>query len=200
MKIFNLGTVPIYHNLTNYVTSTCEKNIVESFELQNNDLNFFSKNFNVLNQLPDIEKLINYHLEIYQKTICGIEIQNFYITDSWIAVTPPGGKHIIHNHPNSLISGIFYFDVPDQSSINFYLEHTIFKNFKFYFDYTIPTDYNKQIWKVPVKNSDIVIFPSWIDHDVDINLSDKKRVIIGFNSFVNGNFGNDRYPTRLFLN
>ena len=201
MTIFNLTSVPVYQNNTSYIPTADEISVVKQFELQSNDFNYFSKDFNVLDHanLANIKKIINSHLLTYQQDVCGIEIQQFYITDSWIAVTPPGGKHIVHNHPNSLLSGVFYFSVPDHSSINFYVESPIFKNFKFCFDYTKLTEHNKQIVKVPVQQSDIVIFPSWVDHSVDVNTSDQARIIIGFNCFVQGNFGNDRYPTRLFL-
>jgi uncharacterized protein (TIGR02466 family) len=201
MTIFNLTSVPVYQNTTNHVPTAAEISTVNRFELQSNDFNYFSKDFNVLDHenLSTVKKIINSHLLDYQHNVCGIEIQQFYITDSWIAVTPPGGKHIVHNHPNSLLSGVFYFSVPDQSSINFYVESQIFKNFKFCFDYTKLTAHNRQTIKVPVQQSDIVIFPSWVNHSVDVNTSDRERIIIGFNCFVQGNFGNDRYPTRLFL-
>lgn len=201
MTIFNLTSVPVYQTNTDYIPTDVEVFTVKQFELQNNDFNYFSTDFSVLNHenLSAIKQIINLHLLEYQRSVCGIEIQQFYITDSWIAITPPGGKHVVHSHPNSLLSGVFYFDVPDHSSINFYVESQIFKNFKFCFDYTTLTAYNKQTVNIPVQQSDIVIFPSWVDHSVDVNTSDKERVIIGFNCFVKGNFGNDRYPTRLFL-
>lgn len=201
MTIFNLTSVPVYQNNTGHVPTAAETFTVKQFHLQSNDFNYFSKDFNVLDHedLQDIKTIIELHLLEYQRGVCGIEIQQFYITDSWIAVTPPGGKHVVHNHPNSLISGVFYFDVPEQSSINFYVESQIFKNFKFCFDYAQLTAHNKQSVTISVQQSDIVIFPSWVDHSVDVNTSDKERIIIGFNCFVQGNFGNDRYPTRLFL-
>jgi uncharacterized protein (TIGR02466 family) len=201
MPIFNLTSVPVYQNSTSYIPTVDEMSTVKQFDLQSNDFNYFSNDFNVLDHenLLGIQQLVNTHLLDYQRNVCGIEIQQFYVTDSWIAITPPGGKHIVHNHPNSLLSGVFYFSVPDQSSINFYVESPIFKNFKFCFDYTLSTEHNKQLVNVPVQQSDIVIFPSWVDHNVDVNTSDQARIIIGFNCFVRGNFGNDRYPTRLFL-
>lgn len=201
MTIFNLTSVPVYQNNTNYVLTANEMAVVKQFDLQSNDFNYFSNDFNVLDHpdLADIKQIINSHLLDYQRDVCGIEIQQFYVTDSWIAITPPGGKHIVHNHPNSLLSGVFYFSVPDHSSINFYVESQIFKNFKFCFDYTKLTEHNRQTVNVPIRQSDIVIFPSWVDHSVDINNSDQERIIIGFNCFVQGNFGNNRYPTRLFL-
>lgn len=201
MTIFNLTSVPVYQHTTSYVPTAVEMRTVKQFELQSNDFNYFSKDFNVLHHenLSTIKKIIDSHVLEYQQNVCGIEIQQFYVTDSWIAITPPGGKHIVHNHPNSLLSGVFYVDVPDQSSINFYVESQLFKNFKFCFDYAKLTAHNKQLVNIPVQQSDIVIFPSWVDHSVDTNNSDRERIIIGFNCFVQGNFGNDRYPTRLFL-
>ena len=75
----------------------------------------------------------------------------------------------------------------------------MFKNFKFWFDYIKETEYNKTTHRVPVQNSDIIIFPSWLNHGVEVNQSTEDRIVIGFNCFVKGSFGNARYPTRLTI-
>jgi len=128
-----------------------------------------------------------------------MEEQDFYITDSWIARTPPGGKHIVHNHPNSILSGTFYINVPKDSALLFYTEVEMFKTFKFWFDYSTETEYNRTVTRLPVKTSDVVIFPSWLNHGVEVNNSTDERIVIGFNCFVKGKFGNNRYPTRLSI-
>ena len=42
---------------------------------------------------------------------------------------------------------------------------------------------------MPVKSGTMVIFPSHLEHCVDQNLFNDNRIVIGFNAFVEGNFG-----------
>jgi uncharacterized protein (TIGR02466 family) len=201
MTVINLSPIPVYHAETGYAVTSNDIKTCQEFSLQNNDFNYFSNDFNILEdeKLSEISAIIHAHIRKYQLEICGMELQNFYITDSWIALTPPGGKHVIHNHPNAILSGTFYINVPNNSALLFYSEVEMFRNFKFWFDYSKETDYNKTAHRVPVQNSDIVIFPSWLNHGVEVNQSTEDRIVIGFNCFVKGNFGNNRYPTRLTI-
>jgi len=201
MSVINLNPIPVYHAETGYAVTSNEIKTCQEFSLQNNDFNYFSNDFNILEdeRLSEISAIIHAHICKYQLEICGMEMQNFYITDSWIARTPPGGKHIVHNHPNSILSGTFYLSVPNNSALVFYSEVEMFKNFKFWFDYSKETDYNRTAYRIPVQNSDIIIFPSWLNHGVEVNQSTEDRIVIGFNCFVKGSFGNTRYPTRLTI-
>jgi len=201
MSITNLNPIPVYHTETGYNITSSDIKICQEFSTQSNDFNYFSNNFSVLEEesMSEISAVIHAHIRKYQLEVCGMNLQDFYITDSWIARTPPGGKHIIHNHPNSILSGTFYINVPQDSALLFYTEVEMFKTFKFWFDYSKETDYNRTITRVPVKTSDIVIFPSWLNHGVELNNSNQERIVIGFNCFVKGNFGNNRYPTRLSI-
>ena len=201
MSVINLNPIPVYHKETGHNITRSDIKTCQEFSLQSNDFNYFSNNFNVLEdeKLSEISAVIHAHIHTYQLEICGMDTQDFYITDSWIARTPPGGKHIIHNHPNSILSGTFYIDVPKDSALLFYTEVEMFKTFKFWFDYCKETDYNRTVYRVPVKTSDIVIFPSWLNHGVETNNSLDERIVIGFNCFVKGSFGNNRYPTRLTI-
>lgn len=201
MSVMNLNPIPVYHCNTGHIVSASEFETCQNFSLQSNDFNYFSNDFNVLEdeRLSEISAIIHAHISKYQLEVCGMEQQDFYITDSWIAKTAPGGKHIIHNHPNSIISGTFYINVPKDSALLFYSEVEMFKNFKFWFDYNKATEYNRTEWRVPVTPSDIVLFPSWLNHGVETNNSSEERIVIGFNCFVKGSFGNNRYPTRLTL-
>ena len=162
--------------------------------------NYFSKNNQILD-LPELESLktaVELKLKEFQTNVVCIE-QELYITDSWIAETVSGGWHAVHNHPNSLFSGVIYLQTPSNSSIWFQYENNLFKWFNFQYTYTNRNEFNADSICVKVKEGDIVIFPSWLNHSVDINYNEKSRIILGFNTFVKGNFGNNKYPTRLKL-
>jgi uncharacterized protein (TIGR02466 family) len=98
-----------------------------------------------------------------------------------------------------MFSGVFYIQVPENSFINFHFENNLFRWFNFQFDYSNVNEFNSKNLSVSIKKNDFIIFPSWLDHSVDINSSATERIILGFNTFVKGTFGNKEYPTRLTL-
>ena len=105
-----------------------------------------------------------------------LEFQNF-----WINVNGLGASHKIHNHPESMLSGVFYIDIPDSntSNIQFYRDDDA--------EYYIPTNlesYNNitsiEATYKPVSGL-MLIFPSWIKHGVTTNKSNEDRIAVSFN-------------------
>ena len=53
--------------------------------------------------------------------------------------------------------------------------------------------------KINVKEGDLIIFPSWVPHYVDVNeTKDKERISFSFNTFPIGEMG-DYYGSHLKL-
>ena len=116
----------------------------------------------------------------------------FYITESWINVTKPGEFHHLHYHPNSIISGVFYVNTVPEDQISFNDPNYKVKghfNFGGQKEYNI---WNSAHWWIPVKNNQLILFPSWLEHEVKRVLGDKDRISISFNTFVRGNLGDNQ--------
>lgn len=132
-------------------------------------------------------------LDEYINNVLFIDPQHeFYITQSWLNFNPPGSSHHRHNHSNSLISGVYYIDTTPEDSITFvshYNSNTITNNATLQIDVSEYNITNSNIWTVPVKNNDIIFFPSTLLHEVSPNNSDKNRISLSFNVFVKGNLG-----------
>ncbi len=130
-----------------------------------------------------LEEIINQ----YAKSLLHIDNHNFYITNSWLNSTDTNQQHIIHNHSNSIFSGVYYIDVEDTVPLITFnrMQPPFLLNF-------IPkefTIFNAMEWSIPVENNSLIIFPSTLYHYVKPNLQKKTRVSIVFNSFVKGNIG-----------
>ena len=197
--IHNIQSIPILQETIPFKFNLLDLNNIE-FTFKPNNNNYFSNNTQILDlpNLINLKLLIEQKLKDFQKKILGIE-QELYITESWITKTLKDGSHTIHNHPNSMFSGIFYIQVPDKSFLNFHFENNLFQWFNFTFNYSDFNEFNSKNLSVSVKENDFIIFPSWLEHSVDINSSTTERIILGFNTFVKGTFGNNKYPTRLIL-
>ena len=124
------------------------------------------------------------------------EDMDFFITQSWINVTGAGESHQRHCHQNSIISGVYYHKTIEDDSIVFIdpnngvkdriqvlpLENNIFNS-------------NERI--LPVKDGDLVLFPSYMEHHVDKNETGDTRVSLAFNVFARGLFGDQETLTEL---
>ena len=92
--------------------------------------------------------------------------------------------HDLHNHPNSLLSGVAYLNIEKNSSpIVFYNANTI-RSFSFHFDTKEKNIFNQEAAKFQCKNGDILIWESWIPHKVPPNYELKGiRETLVFNVF-----------------
>lgn len=175
----------------NYVhdTSKEQENMIE-----NRNGNFSSSSTNILEleSYKIIKDRIMSGLNEYVKDVLHIEDRHeFYITQSWLNVNPPGSSHHRHNHSNSLISGVYYIDTTPEDNIMFISQNhqTVTNNPTIQINVSEYTMANSNSWQLPVKNNDIVFFPSTTLHEVADNTGNKDRISLAFNCFVRGQFG-----------
>lgn len=109
-----------------------------------------------------------------------------YITQSWINHSEVGEEHHVHAHPNSIVSGVFYFDAdPAVDKITFV--RTITKDIDI-----LPVQYNpfnSNTWYYSVDIGQLVLFPSTLKHTVESVLPSPKRktrISLSFNTFIRG--------------
>ena len=62
------------------------------------------------------------------------------------------------------------------------------------------TQWNVDIIQVNVEEGDLIIFPSWVPHHVDVNeTKDVDRISLSFNTFPMGEMGDYNSATHLKL-
>lgn len=118
-----------------------------------------------------------------------------YITQSWFNYAKKNQYHPLHIHPNSIISGVFYFNVDDNDGIEFS------KSMSDMFC-IVPSEihaFNMQSTKISVEKGDLILFPSNLIHSVAKINSDYQRISLAFNTFVRGNIGHNDNVTELIL-
>jgi len=76
-----------------------------------------SKNSYLLDepQCIDLKTYILKAVNQYGKTM-GFDYNEYRFGQSWLSYKQPGQHHTIHSHPNSLISGVFYFGEGSQKT------------------------------------------------------------------------------------
>ena len=164
-------------------------NVSDKF-MRGDDLCETSKNFYILEQECFIflkNKILKYVNDFF-KTKLFFNKNNFTITTSWIAKTPPGKLSHWHNHNNCYYSGVFYIDTAKECG------DIIFSTFDsniFSIQSTEINQYNSKVFSVPVENDRIVLFPAEIYHKISKNNSNKDRYSIAFNIMPTGKIGHN---------
>ena len=130
----------------------------------------------------DIRNQIKIITTNFAKSI-QIDLSNNNSVQMWININEYKDSNIIHDHPKSIFSGVYYIKVPKNSG-NIRFNHPAFSKLeRDWGDLDIDTYnfYNSLVWSLSSIENRIIIFPSWLDHLVEPNLSHEKRISISFN-------------------
>ncbi len=109
-----------------------------------------------------------------------IGVEAYEITGCWATVLAPGAAHKPHSHPNNFLSGVYYFRVhPGADTINFHdarpqtgvIRPPVVEL----------TSQNTDQVVVTVRNGTLLMFPAWLEHSVDANISKEERISVSFN-------------------
>ena len=134
---------------------------------------------------PFFEKLKNL-LDLHVKTFVeeldfDLEGRNLKLEDLWINILPEGGNHSAHIHPNSVISGTTYISMPSGSSA------IKFEDPRHSMMMAAPSrikdakEYLKPFIYVNPSVGDVLLWESWLRHEVPANNSSEERISISFN-------------------
>ena len=104
--------------------------------------------------------------------------------DYWTNVNEPHSMNVIHNHsaPTSTyspdLSGVYYVQGKETGDLRFYTHEQLYNLISH------STPYSQHVFYSP-NDGDVLLWPSHLHHDVDINISNKKRINIAFNITLN---------------
>ena len=203
-KIYNIFPCPVYIVKRDTDLAPKEKKDIDKIVKEGMDKNTGNSNSNnsyIFNgKFKKIKQFCEQQLKIYvEQVINPKEELDFYITQSWLNITKPGEYHHQHSHQNSIISGVFYITTEKDDKITFIDPNAKVKEL-IIFEQKEYNLWNSSTWFFPSITNELVLFPSWLQHQVEVNekaISD--RISISFNTFVRGIFGNRKNLTELIL-
>lgn len=173
---------------------------METQEKKPNVGNTTSANRKILSELmfTELNEFIEKSINQYFTEIISPEFDaKLNVTQSWLNYTEPGQYHHKHAHPNSFLSAVFYVNAnPDVDKIYFYSPRA-------YRQIDFPPKewnlFNSQSWWLPIGSGDLVVFPSYFEHSVEIKEGTNTRISLALNTFPKGYIGNDDSLTGLHL-
>ncbi len=129
-----------------------------------------------------LEKKIDSHVLKFAKSLdFAVKKSDLRMNSIWVNIMPEGALHTSHIHPQSVISGSYYIDVPTAASA------LKFEDPRLGFFMNTPgvkpkaKKTNMRFFSLKPKAGELVLFESWLKHEVPLNQSKKPRISISFN-------------------
>jgi len=192
-KIYNLFPVPIFHykienykeinkELINYILRLKKKD-----KIGNNRSNiggWHSPNFDLVKE----ETPINF-INKFKDFLKNIIINEFgweylpnkqRIVAMWAIINKKNSFNIMHNHQNCYLSAAYYVKKPERSGDISFFDPVEPKTYR-YPEKEKGTFHSNQVVTLRPEEGDLLIFPSYLYHSVEPNLSDEDRIVISFN-------------------
>jgi uncharacterized protein (TIGR02466 family) len=133
---------------------------------------------------PLIEEIIKHVLIMHE--IHSIKKKyDVFLDNIWININSKGAFNRPHVHNDDLFSGVFYVKTPEKCG-NIVFSHPA-QNQQYHFRSDLPivdewTNKNSGLMYQYPQVGKLVLFPSWLLHYVEPNLSDEDRISIAFNT------------------
>jgi len=162
-----------------------------------------SKNTYILNESKCklFKDFILDNVKKYSFEILGTYEREYKLAQSWISHKDPGQSHVEHTHPNSYISGVFYYGDAKDSTPSIQFHSPLHKmNQQIYVPLNMDkpsNEFNYNTFSIPYEPGTLVLFPSWLPHSVPINNTSQVRKSLSFNCVPLNNLGNEEDLTEL---
>ncbi|WP_373636769.1 TIGR02466 family protein [Yoonia sp. BS5-3] len=130
----------------------------------------------------DLVKALDAHVIEFAKDLQFDLGDGKLVLDSlWINILPEGGIHTSHIHPHSVISGTTYVAMPEGASA------IKFEDPRSAMMMAAPTrqkdarDELKSFFYVAPAVGDVLLWESWLRHEVPMNMAEEERISVSFN-------------------
>jgi uncharacterized protein (TIGR02466 family) len=139
--------------------------------------------------LPEMKEVVDVILKETSQILDAYMIKrdSHYITNMWANINHPNHRHLVHVHPNCLLSGVLYIKSPKDCAptiftsprqLNKMLEPQL----------TGKNELNSDVFVMRSEKGRMVIWPSYLPHGVDHGHSteNEDRIVLAFNVMIRG--------------
>ncbi len=141
-----------------------------------NELHRFSSTF------ADLEKKLTRHVRAFARMLdMDLRRRTIALSDIWVNIMPPTAAHSLHLHPLSFISGTYYVATP-RGCPGLKFEDPRLSKFM-----AAPPKLpgarreNQMHVTFPAEAGNVILFESWLRHEVAANRVDAERISVSFN-------------------
>lgn len=130
----------------------------------------------------DLVKALDKHVAVFAGDLAfDLQGKKLKLDSLWINVLPEGGIHTSHIHPHSVISGTTYVAMPEgASAIKFEDPRSAMMMAAPPRKADAPRDLRNFVYVTP-KVGDVLLWESWLRHEVPMNMAEDERISVSFN-------------------
>jgi len=141
-----------------------------------NQLQRFSSTFTAL------EKKLNRHVKAYAAALeFDLRKKSFAMTDCWVNIMPPSAAHSLHLHPLAFISGTYYVATPPGCAGLKFEDPRLDRFMAAPPKLPKARPAHQPHITYPALAGNVILFESWLRHEVAANRVDAERISISFN-------------------
>jgi uncharacterized protein (TIGR02466 family) len=130
----------------------------------------------------DLVKVLDKHVAAFVKELqFDLGDKKVKLDSLWINILPEGGIHTAHIHPHSVISGTTYVAMPaGASAIKFEDPRLAMMMAAPPRRKKAPEELRQFVYVQP-EVGDVLLWESWLRHEVPMNMSEEDRISVSFN-------------------
>ena len=191
--VYELFPDPVFHyklenykninkELLNYILDLQKKD--KKGNNRSNIGGWHSPNFDLVNPGPPINFINSF--KDFLKQIMEDEFGWEYVPNKqrvvamWAIINKKNSFNVKHNHQNCYLSSAYYVKTPENSGNITFHDPKEAKTYRFP-EVEKHTSFSAESVTIKPKEGDLLIFPSYLYHEVGVNLSDEERVVVSFN-------------------
>ncbi len=130
----------------------------------------------------DLIKVLDAHVAAFVESLdFDLGDKEIKLEDLWINILPEGGTHSNHIHPHSVISGTTYISMPDGTSAIKFEDPRLSRMMAAPPRKKSVKEELKQFIYVKPNVGDVLLWESWLRHEVPMNMAEDDRISVSFN-------------------
>ena len=165
-----------------------------------------SKNTYILDsfECKSFKKYMLSEVKKFNDNVLGYDVKEWVFSQTWVSHKEPGQMHVMHTHPNSMISGVFFYGGVDDGTSGIEFHSPI--SFSGFNTLQVEKKFNRKnpnTWKsfaISFEVGKCILFPSWLQHSVPLNKTELVRKSVSMNIVPKGGFGHKHSLTELLFN
>ena len=130
----------------------------------------------------DLKKALDKHVKAFAKDLAfDLDGKKLKLEDLWINILPQGGIHTAHIHPHSVISGTTYVAMPEGASAIKFEDPRLAMMMAAPARVKDAREEMRQFLYVAPQVGDVLLWESWLRHEVPMNMVEDDRISVSFN-------------------
>jgi uncharacterized protein (TIGR02466 family) len=129
-----------------------------------------------------LRKEIDKHVRKFVRALeLDVDPRQIQMQSCWINIMPEGALHTMHLHPLSVISGTYYVQTPKNCSALKFEDPRLANFMGAPPPLETASEKNRRFVEIQPSAGSLVLFESWLRHEVPVNKSETERISVSFN-------------------